>query len=158
MTDGHTAACIGIEARRRQKAGGSRRGSRRGSHRGFVRRPLPLQLQAPAWLNANGVTPRSQAQGLRNPRDPSIQIIPTLGPKVCKYYLHWAIWIFRGTMRATGLMSRSTDHLDPSTAGWRKWWSVPEQPGVAQGNRCLHTRSLPIDLKPYLKNLEPYKL
>ena len=30
-----------------------------------------------------------------NPRDPSIQIIPTLGPKVCKYYLHWAIWIPR---------------------------------------------------------------
>ena len=22
--------------------------------------------------------------------DPSIQIMPTLGPKVCKYYLHWA--------------------------------------------------------------------
>ena len=29
------------------------------------------------------------------PRDPSIQIILTLGPKVCKYYLHWAIWIPR---------------------------------------------------------------
>ena len=29
------------------------------------------------------------------PRDPSTQIIPTLGPKVCKYYLHWAIWIPR---------------------------------------------------------------
>ena len=28
-------------------------------------------------------------------RDPSIQIIPTLGPKVCKYYLHWAFWIPR---------------------------------------------------------------
>ena len=28
-------------------------------------------------------------------RDPSIQIIPTCGPKVCKYYLHWAIWIRR---------------------------------------------------------------
>ena len=28
-------------------------------------------------------------------RDPSIQIIPTLGPKVCKYYLHWPIWIPR---------------------------------------------------------------
>ena len=27
------------------------------------------------------------------PRDPCIQIIPTLGPKVCEYYLHWAIWI-----------------------------------------------------------------
>ena len=24
--------------------------------------------------------------------DPSIPIIPTLGPKICKYYLHWAIW------------------------------------------------------------------
>ena len=29
------------------------------------------------------------------PTDPCIQIIPTLGPKVCKYYLHWAIWIPR---------------------------------------------------------------
>ena len=28
-----------------------------------------------------------------SPRDPSIQIVPTLGPKVSKYYLHWAIWI-----------------------------------------------------------------
>ena len=26
-------------------------------------------------------------------RDPSIHIIPTLGPKVCTYNLHWAIWI-----------------------------------------------------------------
>ena len=31
-------------------------------------------------------------QGLR---DPSIQIIATLGPKVSKHYLHWAIWIRR---------------------------------------------------------------
>ena len=28
-------------------------------------------------------------------RDPSIQIIPTLGPKVCKCCLYWAIWIPR---------------------------------------------------------------
>ena len=27
--------------------------------------------------------------------DPSIQITPTLGPKVRKYDLHWAIWIPR---------------------------------------------------------------
>ena len=27
------------------------------------------------------------------PRDASIQIIPTLDPKVCKYYLHWAVLI-----------------------------------------------------------------
>ena len=26
-------------------------------------------------------------------KDPSIQIIPTLGPKGCDYYLHWATWI-----------------------------------------------------------------
>ena len=33
-------------------------------------------------------------EGLKgSPRDPCTQIIPTLGPKVCKYYLHWAIWI-----------------------------------------------------------------
>ena len=25
-------------------------------------------------------------------RDPGIQIIPTLGPRVCKYYLHWVFW------------------------------------------------------------------
>ena len=29
------------------------------------------------------------------PSHPTIQIIPTLGPNVCKYYLHWAIWIPR---------------------------------------------------------------
>ena len=29
------------------------------------------------------------------PRDPSIQVIPTLGSKVCNYYLHWAVWIPR---------------------------------------------------------------
>ena len=27
-------------------------------------------------------------------RDASVQRIATLGPKVCKYYLHWDIWIF----------------------------------------------------------------
>ena len=30
---------------------------------------------------------------MANPRDASIQIKPTLGPEVCKLYLHWAIWI-----------------------------------------------------------------
>ena len=28
-------------------------------------------------------------------KDPSIQIIPTLGPKAYKYYLPWATWILR---------------------------------------------------------------
>ena len=30
-------------------------------------------------------------------RDPSIQMIPTLGPKVCTHYQNWAIWIPRET-------------------------------------------------------------
>ena len=33
----------------------------------------------------------NQGLGLWFPRDPSIQILPAWGPKVCKYYLHWAI-------------------------------------------------------------------
>ena len=32
-------------------------------------------------------------------RDPSRQIIRTLGPKVCKYYLDWATWIPTGLQR-----------------------------------------------------------
>ena len=35
------------------------------------------------------------------PRDPCTQIFPTLGPKVCKYYLHWAIWIPRECSEGT---------------------------------------------------------
>ena len=30
-----------------------------------------------------------------SPKHPSIQIISTLGLKVCGYYPHWAIWMFR---------------------------------------------------------------
>ena len=49
--------------------------------------------------------------GIRNPRDPSIQIIPTLGPKVCKYYLHWAVWIPRGIeLDASRRMTETRQH------------------------------------------------
>ena len=37
--------------------------------------------------------------------DPGIQLIPTLGPKVCKYYLHWAIWIPKDCDRGTTMGS-----------------------------------------------------
>ena len=33
-------------------------------------------------------------------RDPSIQRLPRLGPKVYVYYLHWAIWISGLSLRA----------------------------------------------------------
>ena len=36
-------------------------------------------------------------------RDPSIQIIPTLGPKVCIFYLRWAIWIPRKVQKYSWL-------------------------------------------------------
>ena len=32
---------------------------------------------------------------------------PTLGPKVCKYYLHWAIWIPRVGLRVGYVESRA---------------------------------------------------
>ena len=54
-------------------------------------------------------------------RDPSIQILPTLCPKVCKYYLHWAIWIPRVTVLSLyGLGFR--DELQGSIEG--SWISV----------------------------------
>ena len=33
----------------------------------------------------------------------SIQMIPTLGPKLCKHYLHWATWIPRVRIRLRGV-------------------------------------------------------
>ena len=43
-------------------------------------------------------------EGLKGfPSDPSMQIMPTVGPEVCKYYLHWAIWIPRGWVLDFGL-------------------------------------------------------
>ena len=39
-------------------------------------------------------------------RDPSIQIIPTLGPKVYKYYPHWAVWSLRVTLPQTSMGPR----------------------------------------------------
>ena len=46
-----------------------------------------------AYVNVRAVNPKPIPYG-----DLSIQIIPTLGPKVCRYYLHWAIWIPRGIL------------------------------------------------------------
>ena len=34
------------------------------------------------------------------PRDPSKHIIPAVGSKVCKYCLHWAIWIPRDLLKS----------------------------------------------------------
>ena len=44
-------------------------------------------------------------KGSRYPRAPSIQTIPTLGPKVDKYYLHWVKGGFR-LPRAIGHFGR----------------------------------------------------
>ena len=45
-------------------------------------------------------------------RDPCTQIIPTLGPKVCKYYLHGAIWIPRDTSRPQQCLLLGRDCVD----------------------------------------------
>ena len=46
-------------------------------------------------------TLEGEGSRLQSPRDPSIEIIPTLGPKDCEFCLHWAIWILKGVFRAT---------------------------------------------------------
>ena len=72
------------------------------------------------------------------PGDPCIQIISTLGPKVCRYYLHWALWILRATHQdctpATALprklikyslnarlIARNTGSLHPSNDTSKGW-------------------------------------
>ena len=45
-------------------------------------------------------------------KDQSIQIIPTLGPKVCKSYPHWAIGIPGAHMKLQG-----HPYLKPLTGG-----------------------------------------
>ena len=46
---------------------------------------------------ADATYPKSiNCMQLNYPRDPSIQIIPRLGPKVYQYFLHWAIWSLIG--------------------------------------------------------------
>ena len=46
-------------------------------------------------------------------RDPCEQIIPTLGPEVCKYYLHWVIWIPRGCSLHHGSQARARGRIVP---------------------------------------------
>ena len=69
--------------------------------------PTPLSLSCLFLLTALSIS-------LLSPRDPCIQIIPTLGPKVCKYYLHWAIWIPRGT--STGSCTFTTKYYGQEAA------------------------------------------
>ena len=70
-----------------------------GSGLGSVNLVLSLSvqslLQAMAKCRLRKFLCSRRFAGFGNPKDPSIQIIPTLGPEVCKSYLHWAIWIPR---------------------------------------------------------------
>ena len=44
-------------------------------------------------VDGSSFTAEWAIENFRIPRDPTIQVMPTLGPNVCKCYLHWAIWI-----------------------------------------------------------------
>ena len=55
----------------------------------------------------------SKQYGKYAPGDPIMQIIPTVGPKVCKYYQHWAVWIPR-------VPTDSLKALSPPTCGSSK--------------------------------------
>ena len=50
-----------------------------------------------------------------NPRSPSIQIIPTMCPKVYRCYLHWAIWIL-GKVQEVLSRSQATPSVRRMTA------------------------------------------
>ena len=74
------------------------------------------------------------------PGDPSVQIIPILGPKVYKYYLLWAIWIPRdhglaesGGDRAFNRDEERSRHYDesqvvgPAVLGEVGWYDITVQ-------------------------------
>ena len=62
---------------------------RSGSRVPRVPRSCCSRLPPKASRAAPGVV---EIAGSHNPKAPSIQLIPTLGPKVYKYDLFWAIW------------------------------------------------------------------
>ena len=69
----------------RGKAHGQIKAEKPFEHGGEGQRPRAVRIFDLAKNTVSGIF-----------RDPSTQIIPTLGPKVCKYYLHWASWILIG--------------------------------------------------------------
>ena len=73
--------------------------------------------------------------GICNLRGLGIQIIPTVGPKVCKYYLHWAIWIPRVRSRQ----------------GMR-WLVLRVVPALVSGGRQL----LCLDPDPRVRRMMPF--
>ena len=69
--------------------------------RSNIKNTSKTRCQGSKTLFCSGVVNPPKAQGKRilsplNLRDPNLQIIQILGPKACKSYLLWAIWIFRG--------------------------------------------------------------
>ena len=54
---------------------------------------------------------------IADPRDPRAQIISTLGPNVCNYYLHWATWIPMEKDQGTGTSGFYGPHVQTFWAG-----------------------------------------
>ena len=76
------------------------------------------------------------ARRYAHPRDPCTQILPTLGPTVCKCYLHWAIWIPR--VKVPGVdpcQERCYRHLSALLCGL--------SPCLPLGGDCVSLASLP---------------
>ena len=72
-----------------------------------------------------------------------MQIIPTLGPNVCKYYLLWAIWIPRVI-----ISKNKTGHNQNGTTFEPLGETVPGKPADAkfgQASRCSCNPELPSD-------------
>ena len=76
----------------------------------------------------NGTLNGDYCSGLKA-SDPSMQRTPTLGPKVCKYNVHWAIWIpsFQFFLK-TALVIRLRSTPGIPTANTRSPGLNPEAP------------------------------
>ena len=69
------------------------------------------------WSGVNP-TPYEPLNPKPCPRDPSVQIIPTLDPKVYKHYLHWAIWILTLKPKTLELLALGVGFCGPEFGIW----------------------------------------
>ena len=80
-------------------------------------------------------------------RDPSLEILPTLGPKGCKYYLHWAIWILRvwapSMFHGPTKDAKRFTNLDSRPSSKPGWLFLASKPLPFSGRKVLSRHKTP---------------
>ena len=86
-----------------------------------------------ATLKKCGHAPKpASCNGQHNLRDPCTQRIATLGPKVCKYYLHWATWILWVKMKACAVSHSAPSRVNPQPGALSKFKDVIVSPEASR--------------------------